>query len=130
MLLLMFRTGRFRTSASVFSTVGRVGKYKAVAAPNVLRIYEGEYAPTHMGVQKPQRPADLVGLRSPPNLNRWAPFCQVRLSISSNRRVLRPWGALKFGPIAGIFDPTNVKTFGRLPAMQGEAQSEATAWRL
>src|SRR5947209_19274847 len=127
MLLLMFSTGRFRISASLFRTVGRVGNRRGVAAPKVARIYSGEYAPTHSGVQKPHRPADLVGFRSPPNLKRCAPFCQLNVSTNSNRRVLRPCGALKLGPRAGKLDPTNVYTLGRLPATQGKAQSEATA---
>src|SRR5689334_2503022 len=116
-LLLILSTGRFSTSASVLSTAGSVGKNCGVSAPKRPRTYVGEYAPTHMGVQNPHRPADLVGLRSPPNFSRCEPFCQTRLSMISKRRVLRPCGALKFGPTAGIFAPTKVKTLGRLPAM-------------
>src|SRR5258708_33222858 len=96
----------------------------------VLRINSGEYAPTQRGVQKPHRPAELVGLRSPPNLSRCAPFCQIKLSISSKRRVFRACGALKFGPTAGKLEPTKVNTFGRLPATQGIEQSDATASKL
>ncbi len=59
------------------------------AADSAALMKVGEKAPTHIGVQNPHRPADLVGLRSPPNLSRWDPFCQLSVSTSSNRRVLR-----------------------------------------
>ena len=104
----MLRTGRFRMSASDFRTVGKVGKINGVFAPKVARIYSGEYAPTHRGVQNPHRPADLVGFKSPPNLRRWVPFCQLKVSTSSKRRVFRPCGALKLGPSAGKLEPTKV----------------------
>src|SRR6516165_8708263 len=133
MLLGCVSTGKLSASASVFKTEGIVGNNAAtpvapIAGTKVALTNVGENAPTHIGVQKPQRPADLVGFRSPPNFKRWLPFCHTRLSTISKRRELRPCGALKFGPTAGMLAPTKVKMLGRLPATQGAEQSDATAW--
>src|ERR1044072_7267985 len=125
MLLLILSTGRFSMSASLLSTVGSVGEKLGGSAPKVERVEVGEYASMHRGVQNPHRPADLVGFRSPPNFSRCEPFCHVRLSMNSKRRVSRPCGALKFGPTAGMLEPKNVKTFGSEPATQGAVQSAA-----
>src|SRR5215469_11962924 len=98
---LRFQTGSLRTSASVLSVVGRVGKRRLTNVGGTTSLKNvGETAPRHIGVQKPHSPAEYVGLRSPPNLSRCGPFCQLNASTSSYLRVLRAWGEFKFGPMA------------------------------